>query len=472
MKKIFVSAGLVAAGIAGLQPALAAGPDLISSKAWNVSGSLRGFYDDNYNISGSGKGSFGVQVMPTISLHVPMQQTDFGMRYTYGLYYYQDRDQLGLNPFDHSHQLNVWLDHAFNTRWKANITDTVAMGQEPELLGRTTGGLAIPYRVSGNNIANHATASLNTEWTRLFSTSLSYGNSFYDYDDKGTILFGAAPTPIFPPQFPVLQGNTPGIPGFSSPLSRSPSYAGLLNRVEQNASLDLQWHFRPETMGFVGYNFSWVNYIGNEPIGVFNYYKLTLLPVPTLAPKSVVYRSDSRDAYSQYAYVGVQHQFNANLSGSIKGGVSYTDSYNDPMQSTTSLAPYADLSLSYTYIPGSYVQFGFTQDLNATDMATVNSATGSLTQYQESSVFYASLNHKINPRLLGTIIGRCQYSTAKGGAGSNVTDTDVGLGVNLRYQFSTHFSADIGYNFDNLTSGFEGRTYSRNRVYAGFGANY
>ena len=470
MKKVFVSAGMLVAGFAGLQTALAAGPDLVSPKAWNVSATLRGFYDDNYNISGTGRGSFGAELVPTISLHVPMRQTDFGMRYTYGLYYYQDRDAAGMDPFDQTHQLNLWLDHAFNQRWKANITDTVAVGQEPELLRSTSGGgAAVPYRVSGNNLANHATATLSTEWTRLFSTSLSYGNNFYDYENSGTTLGGIAPTPQFPPQFPILPVGTPGGSGFQA-LSANPTLAGTLNRIEQNISLDLQWHFRPETIGFVGYNFSWVNYIGNEPIGDFNYYNSTY---PALSsPHSVVYRSDSRDSYSHYAYLGVQHQFSANLSGSVRGGVSYTDSYNDPLQATTSLAPYADLSLSYTYIPGSYVQLGFTHDINATDIASVNSVTGSLTQYQESSVIYASLNHRINPRLLGTIIGRCQYSTYQGGVSDSVSDTDFSLGVNLRYQFNTHFSADVGYNFDNLTSGIDGRTYSRNRVYLGLGANY
>ena len=466
MKKVFVSAGMLIAGFAGLQSALAAGPDLISPKAWNVSATLRGFYDDNYNVSGSGKGSFGMELSPSISLHVPMRQTDFGVRYTYGLFYYQDRDAAGLDQFDQTHQLNVWLDHAFNQRWKANITDTVVVGQELELLRSTTGGAAVPYRVSGNNIANHANATLSTEWTRLFSTALSYGNNFYDYENSGTTLGGIVPPGIYS----VLPVSTPGGAGFQA-LSGSPSLAGTLNRIEQNISLDLQWHFRPETIGFFGYNFSWVNYIGNEPIGVFNYVNPPL-PGPIYPQKSVVYRSDSRDSYSHYAYVGVQHQFSANLSGSVKGGVSYTDSYNDPLQARTSLAPYADLSLSYTYIPGSYVQLGFTHDINATDIASVNSVSGSLTQYQESSVVYASLNHRINPRLLGTIIGRCQYSTYQGGVSDSVSDTDFSLGVNLRYQFNTHFSADIGYNFDNLTSGIDGRTYSRNRVYLGLGANY
>jgi len=448
-------------GAVGLQPALASGPDLISPKAWNVSATLRGFYDDNYDITGTKRGSFGVEVSPTISLNVPMQQTDFGLRYTYGLYYYQDRDAAGLDPLDQSHQVDLWLDHAFNTRWKANFTDTLAVGQEPELIGPVSPSSpnGVLYRVSGDNLANHAAIKLDTEWTRQFSTSLAYGNSFYNYANSGSQPSGSI---TFPPTlFPV---GTPGVNGFQQPVF--PSLAGTLNRIEQNISLDLQWHFQPETVGFVGYNFSWVNYTSGEEIGVFNYVDTTL------TPRSLLYYSNSRDSLSHYAYVGVSHQFTANLSGTLKGGASYTDSYNDPLQTTTSVSPYADLSVSYTYIPGSYVQLGFTHDINATDVATVNAASGSLTQYAESSVIYASINHRFNPKLLGTIIGRCQNSTFQGGANDNQSDTDYSFGVNLSYQFTAHFSADIGYNFDYLQSTSTDPTYSRNRVYFGFGASY
>ena len=65
---------------------------MASPKYWSVSGTLRGFYDDNYNIAGTGRGSGGVEVLPEVSFHMPLQQTDIGIRYTYGLYYYQDRD--------------------------------------------------------------------------------------------------------------------------------------------------------------------------------------------------------------------------------------------------------------------------------------------------------------------------------------------------------------------------------------------
>ena len=136
----------------------------------------------------------------------------------------------GQNPIDQTHQFDLWLDHAFTERWQAKVQDSFVVGQEPELIG---GGQAT--RVEGNNIRNTANLTLNTMWTRLFSTKLGYQNTFYDYQNaNGT--------------------------------AADPSLAGLLNRVEQSISLDLQWAVAPETMAFIGGMFGWVDYTADEPI--------------------------------------------------------------------------------------------------------------------------------------------------------------------------------------------------------------
>ncbi len=439
MNKRFFSVGLAAVATAGLQSAWAGNPDLLSPKAWNVSASLRGFYDDNYNISGNGKGSFGAQLSPSISIHVPFQQTDIGFRYIYGLYYYNDRDQLGVNAFDHTHQADIWLDHAFNNRWKLNLTDSFVMGQEPELIN---GNPSLPgaqvYRINGNNVANHAGLSLNTDWTRKFSTSLHYGNNFYAYENSGATLVD-----IFPG-------------------GGGPSRAGQLNRIDQSAALDLQWHFQPETMGFVGYQFSWVNYTGNEPISY------TVIPSPLAI---IIHNSADRDSRTHYGYVGVRHQFAPNLAGTVRGGVSYTDNYKDPFYPSTSMSPYADLNLVYTYLPGCYFQLGFTHDINASEV-TAPDLSGRLTQYQESSVIYANINHRFTPKLTGTLILRDQMSTYQSGAYADTTDSNYSLGVDLNYEFARHLSGNVGYNFDYMTSDLAGRSFTRNRVYLGVTASY
>lgn len=387
------------------------------AKWWNVSSRLRGFYDDNYQASNNKQGSFGFEVSPRVSANWDLQQTDIGIRYTYGMYYYVKRAEDGQNPVDHTHQADLWLDHAFTSRLKANLTDSFTVAQDPQILQGGT-----PTRVGGNNVANHAKANLTTDWTRQFSTSTYYQNDLYIYSD-------------------------------ANDGSGSPSAAALLNRMEQKAGTDLQWHFEPETMGFVGYAFSWVRYTANKQIATYN---------------SAPLYSDARDYNAHYMYAGVSHQFTPSLSAQGQVGASYVDSYN---QSSTSWAPYADINATYTYLPGSYAQAGFRQVVNSTDVAAVDS-NGQLTQYQQSSVVYATINHQITSKLHASLIGQYQFSQYKGGAYDGQGDDQVSFGANLNYQINNHFSAEAGYNFDELFSNILGRGYTRNRVYLGLAASY
>jgi hypothetical protein len=418
MKKFFVSVGLAAAGTTGLHAAYS--PDIgamDTPKVWSLSGTLRGFFDDNYTTGSSGRGSFGFEVSPSFGLNIPMQQTEFGLRYTYGLYYYQDRQEQGQDPLDMTHQLDFWLAHAFSERWQTKLQDSFVVAQEPELLAGGT-ATATPRRVSGSNIANSGVVTLNTDWTRMFSTVFTYQNKFYDYQNSGGTVVNA-------------------------------SLAGTLDRIEQLFGLDFQWHLAPLTTLLVGYQYGQVNYTGGEPI----------------APGFV---SKSRDNLSHYAYFGVQHALLANLSISAKAGVQYTDDYNDH---TTSFGPYADATLTYTYAPGAYAEIGVTHSRNATDEVAFNVNNG-VTLDQESTVVYGSINHKITPKLLATLIGQIQFSTFKGGAINNQTETFFSAGLNLDYAFTQHVSAEVGYNFDHDDSTVAGRSYFRHRIYVGITGNY
>jgi len=449
MKKFFVSAGLVAIGAAALESAMA---DDTGPKYWSVGGTLRGFYDDNYNIGNHSKGSFGAEVSPTVSAHVPLQQTDMGIRYTYGLYYYQDRNDQDLNPFDQSHQVDLWLDHAFNERWHGRVTDTFSVGQEPELLTpNPVTGTPTPYRINGNNLSNHGNARLDTEWTRLFSTSLSYENNFYHYQQKGAYVSGAGTTNA------VLVGP-------SGSGNNNATLAGLLNRDEHDIALDLKWMLLPETIVLAGYEFDWYDYLGNEPIAVIQNAKNPAL-------KGFTYYSGDRNARVHKVYLGVQEEFTPNIQANVDAGAQYDDAYADPLFPTTSWNPYADLSVSYTYLPGSYVQLGFSHDISASDQVLPDSS-GQITQYQEDSVVYVDVNHHITQKLVATVIGRVQYTTYNSGLYSSAASTDYGLGLNLTYQFNPHLSVDAGYNYDSVTSDIAGYAYNRNRVYLGLTANY
>jgi LysM repeat protein len=434
MKKIFISLGLAAAGTASLHAAYAPDADAMqSTKIWSVSGTLRGFYDDNYSTSPNGQkqGSAGYEVSPSVGFDVPLQQTEIGLRYTYGLYYYQERRNQGNDPYDQTHQVDLWLDHAFTERWQTKVADTLAIGQEPALLNPSVGSApATPFRVEGNNIANNGTVTLTTDWTRLFSTVLTYNNGYYDYQNDGTTEANLA--------------------------TQGASQSAILNRIDQFVALDLQWQVAPETIFLVGYQFEWVDYTGNQPIAV--------------NPSGGFYFSDSRNNTSDFGYVGLQRSWLPNLTTSIKVGAQYTDNYGDSSPSTTT--PYTVSSLTYTYLPGSYLELGVTHEQNATDIVAPNVNTGRITQSQDSTVVSASVNQQITPKLLGTVIGTFQYSTYNQGAFENEADQDYGVGVNLSYAFNQHLSTEIGYNFDDLQSNIPDRGYSRNRVYLGVTAAY
>ena len=422
MRKFLICAGLAAAGTTALQAAYA--PDLTpmqTTKLWSMSGTLRGFYDDNYNTVPSGpdkRGSYGFEISPSFNLNVPLQQTELGLRYTYGLYYYQDREETTGRPIDQTHQADLWMDHAFSETWKTKIQDSFVVGQDPELING--GGTLL--RVQGNNIHNNGAITLDSQWTRLLGSELGYQNNFYDYQNSG--------------------GN-----------AANPSLAGLLNRLEHLAWVNLNWQLLPTTVAFVGYQYGQINYIGNE----------------TIAPG---YISDNRDNQSHYGYAGVQYNPLDNLSVAAKAGIQYIDFYNPPtgIPTTSQVSPYADLSATYTYLPGSYAQVGFRQSRNATDV--VAPASGKITEDEESSVVYASINHKFTPQLTGNVLGNVQYSTFKGGLYDSQSQTWYSLGLNLSYSFNPHVSAEVGYNFDDLTSDVPGQKYRRNRTYVGVTGTY
>jgi len=399
---------------------------------WSVSGSLRGFYDNNYTAGNSQSGSGGFEVSPSVNINVPLQQTEFGMRFVYGMYYYQARENNGSNPIDQTFRTDLWLDHAFTERVQARVDDSFLIAQDPEL---NTGNAVTQPRGNQNYLANNGTVTLNTDWTHEFSTAFHYRSDFYQYqNNNGT--------------------------------ATDPSLAGELNRIGNAFGTDFQWHQSPTTMLFVGYEFSQVNYTGDEPIAQVAF------PAPPPFPiGGYTYFSDTRNYRGHAFYIGATHNFAPDLVFSGRFGAQYSDYYNDP-QNTTQWNPYGNLSLTYTYQPGCFAELGFTEAQNATDEIAVDANNGSITLSQQSSIVYGSINHQITPKLLGSLIGQVQLSSFNGGTYDGDVDTLYSVGLHFTYAFTRNFSADVGNNYDTLNSDIPGRGYNRNRVYVGVTATY
>lgn len=444
MKKIVASVGLVALGASGLYSAPIPGLTEEGGKNWSVAATLRGFYDDNINTAPSGPGkqdAFGIEISPSVNYGIQWQQTQLTLGYVYSFKYYDHQPAGSSTKYDQQHLFNLALDHAFTERYRLGVRDAFAIGQEPDVL-RTDNAFTAFQRLSGDNIRNYGSIVFDADITRLFGLEIGYDNSFFDYAQSGVQFDGV--------------GNI------------LPSNSGLLDRDENAIHFDSRWMICPETVGIFGYKFRNVSYTADEDIGV------------ELLPGGVVHfiKSRERDFREHSLYVGAEQTFSPNLTGALRAGASYVDYYNHVPESQNQWGPYALANLRYTYAPQSHVDVGLSQDFNATDVVGVRNASGtditatSFTESQQATVVYASVNHQITPQLRGSLIGQFQYSSFDEGDVSNDSERYYLLGLNLSYQFTPHFSAEVGYNYDKLDSDIPSRTFDRNRVYIGVTGSY
>ncbi len=352
MKKVIASAGLLALGAVGVYSARAdwaAGAD----KPWTISGTLRGFYDDNYNTQPNNtpgkQHTFGFEVSPRAAISWSDGPTSLSSSYTYSEKYYERRPG---NKSDQSHDFELAFNHAFNERYKMDLEESFVDSQEPEVLSGG-GPVTFPLRANGDNFRNTAAVNFNATVTRLLGIVVGYANTFYDYT--------------------------------AQPAPGTVSYGTALNRFEHQLTLNSRWTIDPETVGIFGYQFNYVDYTGHGSLQ---------LPVfPYESPKT-------RNNYTHNIYVGVEHSFTSQLSFSGRAGIQISDYYNSQnapggRAGADDVGPFADLSLSYNYMENGSLTVGFRQAKNQTDVG--GNLNGSLTQDQESSTLYAAINQTLTP---------------------------------------------------------------------------
>jgi hypothetical protein len=445
MKKIVASVGLVALGATGLQAGSTTSLTPDAPKPWTLSVALQGFYDDNVNSAPAGPGkvdTFGFEVDPGIAFNWNFQdQTTLSLSYLYGFRYYDKQPPGNTDHYDQTHTFSLFFNHAFSQRYRISVGDSFVIGQEPDYL--RSGNINTFYqRIPGDNIRNYGSITFDAELTQTFGLQVGYGNSFWDFKDSGAQVIYVAGVPI-------------GVGEGGQIPPTGPSRSGTLDRIEHNIHLDGRWQMAPDTVGILGYAYGQTDFTGDEPIGV--------------DAAGNIYMSRVRNSRSHYFYLGADHTFRPDFTGSIRAGARYIDFYNDS-NSNPEWTPYVMGSLRYNYQPQSYVEAGFSYDRSATDMFTVDQS-GSITTDTDTGGIWVTLNHAITPKMIGSIIGQIQDSIYNGGTLNNKSELFYILGLNLEYKFTPHFSTSVGYNFDKLDSDI-GRSFDRNRVYLGLTASY
>jgi hypothetical protein len=423
MNKI-VALGMAALGVSSIQvsaQALSTPP----AKPWNVSATLRGFYDDNVNTSsGANKqDAFGFEISPGIGLKWQNAATVVDVGYRYSLQYYDSKPNGNTSHYDQTHTFSALLDHTINDRFRLSMSDSFVIGQEPDALRLDYFGT--PQHVPGNNIRNYGALTLNAQWTPVFGSEFGYDNAYYNYADDFNNAVNQPLTPVFA------------------------SNSGTLDRVENSFHIEANYRLAPETTGLIGYQFTQVDFTGDEAISGIN--------------NLFVVKSNSRNSRSHAGYLGATQVFSPDFTGSLKAGIEYTDFYTDDT-ADSEVGPYIQGSLNYNYAPESYARLGFSQRHRPTYDSTSKNA--------DTSVLFGSITHRIVPRLFGSAVLTFQNSTFNQGPNDGKSEQYYQLGLNLEYRLNAMLSTEIGYNYDKLVSDVSGRDYDRNRVYIGVTASY
>ena len=313
MNRKIVTLGVAAFGVVGLQAADA-------GKVWEVTGSLRGFYDDNYTTSpeAAAEESWGIEVSPGINLTIG-EGTDleFSAGYAFGMRYYEDRET---NNEDYGHELGISLSKAFSNTSILQLSDSFVIAQEPEILNGGT-----PMRTEGDNLRNTISASYRQVLAGNILGELGYGNSIFDYEEA--------------------------------------YHSALLDRSHNQVNLDVIYDME-QTEYFVGYKFASTDFDGGD-----------LRFVPN-------FEADARDNDSHYGYVGVRHQLNKEFVASAQVGAQYVDYYNFNLMPglipENETSPYVNASMEWGYAEGSQLVAGVSLARGATDLQAADQETSAV----------------------------------------------------------------------------------------------
>ena len=401
MNNKIVTLGVAALGVAAAQAADA-------GKVWEVTASLRGFYDDNYTTSPEAlaEESWGIEVSPGISLTIG-EGTDMELSagYAFGMRYYEDRES---DNEDYGHDLGISLNKAFSDTSSLQLSNGLVVAQEPEVLNGGT-----PLRREGDNLRNTFSAKYRRILSGSIEVDVGYGNSIYDFEEEW--------------------------------------YAALLDRSYNQANLDVIY-VTPQTEYYVGYKFSSTDFDGNA------------LQVPGLD-----FNPEARNNHAHYGYVGARHLVDKNLLANLEAGVQNVDFYDFDLMPgfipEDETSPYVNAVMKWGYAEGSELVAGVSLARSATDLQAAD---------QETTSVYAQLVHKVSARIHGTLTGRFQDSEISGGGGKldGKEESLLLLGASLTYAVADNIWTELAYNYDELDSDIQNRSFERNYVSVSIGTSF
>jgi len=401
MNKRIITLGVAAIGVAGVQAADA-------GKVWEVTASLRGFYDDNYTTSPEvlAEESWGIEVSPGINLTLG-EGTDmeFSAGYAFGMRYYEDR---GGDNEDYGHELGISLDKKFSDTSVLLLSNGLVVAQEPEILNGGT-----PLRIEGDNLRNTFAAQYRRILSGSTGVEIGYGNSIFDYEEE--------------------------------------YHSALLDRSYNEVSLDV-FYGAAETEYYAGYRYSSTDFEGD------------VLQVPGL-----VFDPGARSNHAHSGYVGARHQLDKNIRADVRAGVQNVDYYDFDLMPglipEDETSPYVDARMEWEYAEGSKLVAGATLARGATDLQAADQEITSV--YAQ---LLHKISGRVHGTLTGRFQDAEISGGGEGLDGKE--ESLLLLGASLTYAVADNIWAEVAYNYDELDSDVPYRSFERNYLSVGIGTTY
>ncbi|HXG49657.1 MAG TPA: outer membrane beta-barrel protein [Methylomirabilota bacterium] len=422
MKRLIVSAGVLAAGSTALQ---AQAPGLLGPgegrKPWTIGASMRVFYDDNIllapkggygsgtNVVGKPQDSAGFEFAPRLRIFRAVDNDFLQAAYDLSLRYYFDREG---EKTDSTHQFSTLWDHRFSERYHLKMEDSLVYSDQPQVLAQ---GGAVVARSKSTAWNNRYAADLEAHVSETAGVRANYGNRWTDYKEEGDF-----------------------------------SYSAILDRVEQDLGASALWYRSEISILSVGYTFLPVTFTSENLIrtdGTNNLY------------------GTDRSYESHRLAAGLHQKLRERMDLEAYVGANIT-TY---VESDSTINPYVNISLSYEYQPDCRIILGLDHDVTPTD---VLGSAANVTQNQFTTVGSLTISHKLSPKLTGNLTTYLQHGVFNGGSSDGDVDNFYVWNLTFNYRFHENLSAELGYAWNRLESDVPDRSYSQNRIYVGVRASY
>lgn len=390
-------------------------PILVRGRTFVPSFKTRLEYDDNiFTEENNPVAQWKFVIEPKLDIHILRELTYLGLSYQYSLQYYEDRTP----DTDQSHDFGLIFNHKFSDRVEVRLRDLFRKMQEPEVVEAT-----VAEGIQGERVV-----------TRRLRNDRDYN-----------VLSPAVTVTITPKVNATVAYENIWV------NYEDPDVSITGDRVANTGSVSASYILSTTT-----YLTAFYRYQDNN-------YKYDELKV---------------DSTSDFATLGVTHQFSPTLTGSVQAGAEWrafadytrttADGTEERITGQKQTAPYINASVRAPLSQTLSTELGYTYRIEETTEGAFLS--------QELQSVYLGISQSFTDRFSAVFNATFDFGTfftdeaRFPDIASDFQEQTLLFAIVFRYEIKANWHAEVGWRFTDADSDFAGNSYRRNRTFIGVSA--